>query len=84
MKLMLAASLAFALVGCASLPVTPTAYNDDACLKNAINSTPGQMLAGPPAKPVPKSQCRPVATQWAADKLQNRQNDNARASDGAL
>src|SRR6185503_4919762 len=32
MRTIIVASLAFALSGCLSVPVTPTAYNDDACL----------------------------------------------------
>jgi len=41
MKIILAASLAFALAGCLSVPVTRTAANDEACIETTMNTYSG-------------------------------------------
>ena len=52
MRAILVASLTFALGGCLSVPVAPTAANDDACLRNSV----GHSITG--------SKCESLRTTW--------------------
>jgi len=52
MRAILVASLTFALGGCLSVPITPTAANDDACLRNSV----GHSITG--------SKCESLRATW--------------------
>jgi hypothetical protein len=65
MKTVLAAMLALAFGGCLSVPMTPTAYNDDACLKETVRG--GPPLANSARNAIPLSsppECKSMRDTW--------------------
>ena len=69
MKIVLTAMLALALGGCLSVPITPTAYNDDACMKETVRS--GPPLANSARNAIPLSsppECESMRDTWARSR----------------
>jgi len=64
MRIILVATLAFALCGCFSAPVVRTAANDDACLQASVRPSvvmPPITASDPKASP---TKCEPMSATW--------------------
>jgi hypothetical protein len=63
MKLVIFAAAALALTGCMSAPVTRTAANDDACLRQSVRAS----VELPPITPRPTlpTKCENMGSTWS-------------------
>jgi hypothetical protein len=75
MKLMIFAAAAMAMTGCASVPVTQTAANDDACLQRSVRAPSFERLPVTPRQP-PSSECESMNATWSGvGAPENQRND---------
>ncbi len=61
---LLAAVLTTTLAGCVSLPYTPTAANDDACLRRSVGQSM-QRIRAASDQHLPATRCESMRTTWA-------------------
>jgi hypothetical protein len=74
MKLMIFAAAAMALTGCASIPVTQTAANDEACLQRSVQPSVGRAPVDP-HQPLPTG-CKSMRATWSGvGAPENQRND---------
>ncbi|HEV7693561.1 MAG TPA: hypothetical protein VGO52_22190 [Hyphomonadaceae bacterium] len=64
MKLMIFAAAAMALTGCASVPVTQTAANDDACLQRSVQPSVEKLPITKPRQPM-STNCKNMGASWS-------------------
>ena len=63
MKLMIFVAAALALTGCTGVPITRTAFNDDACLRRS-SSPSVEKLPVTPRQPGPTN-CKSMGASWS-------------------
>ena len=81
MKLMIFAAAAMALAGCAGVPVTRTAANDDACLRKTVSASVGSVPVAPSERLATK--CKSNSATWSGITSQkNRSNEPGYPSGG--
>jgi hypothetical protein len=74
MKLMIFAAAAVALTGCASVPITRTAANDDACLSRSVQPSVEKRPVTP-RQPLPTG-CKSMGATWSGvGAPENQRND---------
>jgi hypothetical protein len=64
MKRMILAAAVLALSGCMSMPVTQTAFNDDACLRQSVRAS----VESPPITPRQRAaptKCKNMGGSWS-------------------